>query len=444
MLMDLYHHTTSTLQDLEKSFSTSLSAGLTSEQVASLKRLYGSNTIEEKEIGWSTILLNQFTTSFTYLLIGAAGLSMLLGDSTNTFIIISIILINGLLSFFQEYRAQQALLLLQKYIITTTKVLRNKINISLSSKELVPGDIIILEPGDFVPADVRFITTTSLTIDESSLTGESAPVTKDSIPLQAPAHSVYTATNLGFSGTTVIAGSATALVLAIGNKTMFGTISTFTTTTMRQNDFSERLKGLSTFILAFVFITLIALFSFHLALKGIHTDIAQLLLFSLALTIGLTPEALPTVITFALSRGALQLARHNVIVKRLSAIEDLGAITLLCTDKTGTLTENTLTVKALYPVAHTPLLLYALLASKKEHLTEPFDKALWAAASTEDKLQETHYERIEEIPFDPYKRHNTVLIKSNNSFIIIVRGAYEKVITYCNARETYELTPVDY
>jgi P-type Mg2+ transporter len=428
--MNIYQYTTYTIAQLLQNFSTSLSSGLSSDQVTKLQQQFGPNTIEEKGISWLTILIRQFATPFTYLLLGAGLLSFFLHDLTNAIVILIITLLNGLLGFFQEYRAEQALLLLKKHITSTVKVLRNGTITPIPSQDLVPGDMIILQPGDSIPADVRFLSTQGLTVDESSLTGESAPVPKIAEPLPTPATSAYTATNLGFLGTTVTSGSATALVIATGPNTTFSSISTLTLQTIRQSGFSERVKQLSNFILAFVLITLVVLFTFHLAIKGIHTDIVQLLLFSLALTVGLAPEALPTVITFALSRGALQLARHNVIVKRLSAIEDLGAITLLCTDKTGTLTENVLTVTNLYPLANAPLLLYALLASKKDHVTEPFDKALWAAATPEDKLQESHYQRVSEIPFDPHKRRNTVLVH-NNSYLIICRGAYEEIITHC-------------
>ena len=148
---------------------------------------------------------------------------------------------------------------------------------------------------------------------------------------------------------------------------MFGGISTLTLQTARQSGFQERLAQLSRFLLGLIIITLIAVFCVHLFIYGSQTNIIDLLFFSIALTVGLTPEALPTVTTFALSRGALQLARHNVVVKRLSAIEDLGAITILCTDKTGTLTQNSLTVDSFYPVDEN-VKLYARLASKRKGL----------------------------------------------------------------------------
>lgn len=427
--MNSYQYTTFTISELEKAFSTSLKAGLSQEEMPKRQQTYGPNSIEQKATPWYTLFFRQTNTSFTYLLALAGIISFAVDDPINGIIILLTISINSFLGFFQEYRAEQSLTLLRKHLTSTVKIIRNSTLTLIPSVELVPGDILRLEPGDHIAADVRFVTAKGLTVDESSLTGESAPVKKIDMPLSAPAHTVYEATNIGFLGTVVASGSALALVIATGSQTMFGSISTLTLAMHHTSNFQIKLAKLSTFLLITALITIIALFGSHFLLKGIHTDWIQLLLFSLALTVGLAPEALPTVTTFALSQGALQLAHHNVIVRRLSAIEDLGAINLLCTDKTGTLTENILTVTATYPLTTVPLLLYALLASKREHITEPFDQALWTAATPSDKEQETSYKRIEEVPFDPHKRRNIVLVK-NSDYLLIVRGAYEEVITY--------------
>ncbi len=427
--VNLYKYTTFSPHTLEKEFSTSLQDGLFQAEVLKRQRIYGLNTIEQKSPSWYRVFFRQINTSFTYLLALAGIISFAVHDATNGSIILLTIAINSFLGFFQEYKAEQSLRLLRRHLISKVTVLRNGIFISVESTELVPGDILHLAAGDRIPADVRFLTATSLTVNESSLTGESVPVQKIASPLPASAQTVYEGTNIGFLGTLVTSGSSTALVITTGSQTVFGSISTLSLTAQHTSTFQTDLAKLSTFLLVTALITIIALFVSHFLLKGMHTDWAQLLLFALALTVGLAPEALPTVTTFALSQGALQLAHHNVVVRRLSSIEDLGAINLLCTDKTGTLTENTLTVTELYPVNRAPLLLHALLASKKEHVTEPFDQALWAAATDSDKEQENHYIRIKEVPFDPHKRRNVVLVK-NDDYLLIVRGAYEELITH--------------
>ena len=378
---------------------------------------------------WFSILVRQYNSSFTYLLLGAAGASLLLKERINSLIIFGIVLINGLLSFFPRISAKQALTLLKKHLSVTAQVIRGAITATIDSTELVPGDLIILKPGDYIPADVRFIEG-SVMVDESVLTGESGSVKKTSDPLNQEAHSVYEALNCGFLGTTVTSGSAKALILATGSNTMFGEISTLTLQTARQSGFQERLSQLSRFLLGLIIITLIAVFCVHLILHGTQTNIVDLLFFSIALTIHIiTPEALPTVTTFALSRGALQLARHNVVVKRLSAIEDLGAITILCTDKTGTLTQNSLTVDSFYPVDEN-LQLYARLASKRNEPLDPFDKALIEATTDLDQ-QSKAYTVMREQPFDPLKKRNTVLVQKDGAYLVISRGAFETIGGLC-------------
>ena len=375
----------------------------------------------------------QFKSPFTYLLLVAAALSGFVGDWLNAVIIVLIVIINGLLKLYQEYRAQQALKLLKVHLIMKAKVVRDGAESILPNTALVPGDLIRLQPGDYVPADVRFIEG-AFSVDESILTGESTPVKKASTPLETKAQDVYQATNLGLLGTTVTGGSGKAVVLGTGSNTLFGSISQLSMHTISTSGFQIVLARLSSFILAIICITLVVLFLFQLIIKGTHADVIQLLLFSIAIALGITPEALPTVTTFALSRGALQLAHHNVIVKRLSAIEDLGAITILCTDKTGTLTENKLSVASLYN-NDKQALIYLLLAAKKNNPQDPLDKALWMYASDEDKEKENQYKKIKEIPFDPAKRRNAVVVQQGSDTLLIVRGAYESIEQLCTSNE---------
>ena len=431
--MKTIDYSTYSKEQLEKELGTSLTSGLSKSQVDEYQKKYGLNDIEEHPYSWVSLLFRQFNTPFMYLLVGAATVSFFLADRINAIIIFCIVIINGLLSFFQEYRAEQALKLLKAHLTMQARVIREGIPSTIDSKDLVPGDIIQLSPGDYIPADVRIVEG-ALTVDESLLTGESAPVKKSSNQLVQAAGDVYGATNIGFLATTVSSGSAKAVVLTTGQRTMFGGISLLTLKTVAHSGFQERLTRLSTFILCLTIITLIVLFSFHLLLKGMQTDIIQLLLFSISITLGLTPEALPTVTTFALSRGALQLAHHNVVVKRLSAIEDLGAITILCTDKTGTLTENKLTLNALLK-RDDRLELYALLASKKEPPLDPFDAATRAYMNEDVKTEEQSYTRISEIPFDPVRKRTTVIVEKEHSRYMITRGAFEEITKLCLAIE---------
>ena len=436
--MNTYDYTALSNKQLEKEFGTSLPNGLTSQRVSDYQKKFGRNALEEKGTSSYALFLRQFKSPFTYLLLGAALLSLLVGDILNAVIIALIVIINGSLGFYQEYSAEKTLKLLKAHLIMNAKVIRDGKETIIPNTELVPGDIIKLQPGDYIPADIRFLEG-SVAADESIITGESAPAKKIGEPLDHAAQDVYQALNLGFLGTTVTAGSATALVIGTGKNTLFGSISALSLATIAESGFQKVLTRLSSFILAVICVTVVGIFVLHLIIKGTHTDIIQLLLFCIAIALGITPEALPTVTTFALSRGALQLARHNVIVKRLAAIEDLGAITVLCTDKTGTLTENKMTVAAVQETGDKNLLLYALLASKKSAI-DPFDKALLAYASEEVKLAESQWSRVIELPFDPAKRRNMALVTNNNEQVLIVRGAYESIAPLCATIDALAVT----
>lgn len=424
--MNTVDYASFTLEQLEKEFSTSSVQGLSQNQVTALLQKYGKNSLEERVTPWWSILLRQFKSSFVYLLTGAAVLSFFLGDPINGFTISAIILINALLSFYQEYKAEQALKLLQEHLTMSARVLREGTVIRIDNQELVPGDIVILQTGDYIPADIVLFEG-SLDVNESILTGEAMPVKKEALSSQEKNPTPNQPVNVCFFSTTITAGSAKGIVVATGSRTMFGEIGHLTIETVQQSGFQERIAHLSRFILILTVGFLVCLFFFHLLVKGIHTDLVQLALFALALTLGLTPEALPTVITFALSRGAVQLVHHNVVVKRLSAIEDLGAITVLCTDKTGTLTENNLSVSAVFEQEKDSVIRFMLLASKKGKSADPFDQAVIKAATTELIKEQESYHLIKETPFSPETRRNEVLIEQNGTKLLIARGAFESI-----------------
>ncbi len=293
----------------------------------------------------------------------------------------------------------------------------------------MPGDIIRLESGSAVPADVRILRSQNLLVNETNLTGESVPVPKRHDPLTTVPENVYGSHNLCFSGTSVVGGDAVAVVTATGARTAMGSIARLTVETAKESDFSRGIARFSRFILQMILVTLVFIFVANLLIKGEHADIIELVVFSIALVVSVVPEALPVVTTVSLSRGALGLAKQGVIVKRLSAIEDIGGIEILCADKTGTLTENTLQVTETSPGAHPELLRYAsLTVTETEEKTEPFDIAIMAAAK-EKRLPDSHPpERLAEIPFDPERRRNAVLLRKGAETLMIVRGAPEEIL----------------
>lgn len=416
-------------------FKTSAAKGLTNDAALNIRKQSGFNELNGKEVKWWELLARQFKSTFIYLLIVAAILALVLGEFLDGAMIIVFILINSILGFFQEYRSDQTLKLLKKFIVHQARVKRGGKEMLINSRELVPGDIVLVETGDIISADIRFIAEHDLTVNESVLTGESVPIKKISAVLPIETKELYQAMNIGFQGTVVASGDGEGVVINIGHETAMGKIAALTAKTSKVSTFEKGINKFSKFVLELVLITLVIVFIAHLVLKNGQTSIAELALFSIALAVGVIPEALPTVITFSLSRGALRLAKHKVVVKRLSAIEDLGSIEILCSDKTGTLTENNLSVVEVNSDDPKATLWAAILAAsflseKKKTPNNSFDLAIWEKISMEDKKHLSEYIKLSENPFDPARRRNSVLIEHNETQELIIRGALEAVLPF--------------
>jgi len=426
-------YTTKPFAEIAEELETSVSSGLSIKEAQKRLEKYGKNEISGRVVRWWEILLRQFKSAFIYLLLGASILAFILGEVIDAGMILLFLLISVVLGFYQEYRSERTLQLLQQYVASHVKVFRkNKINI-VRSQEIVPGDIIVLETGDKIPADIRFIETHNTTVDETMLTGESVPIKKTSESLPQSAKELYQAVNLGFSGTMLVNGKAKGIVIATGKQTAMGKITRLTVETKRISNFEKGIARFSKFILRLIVITLIFVFLANIAIKGESADIVHLLIFSIALAVSVIPEVLPVVTTFSLARGARRLVKRKVVIKRLSAVEDLGGIEVLCTDKTGTLTENTLTVAEIYPQTASEVLLYANLAttSPQKKKLEPFDLALWNKLTKAQQAKVVQYQRLFDIPFDPARRRNSVLIAKNNQKELVIRGAPEAVLDLC-------------
>lgn len=426
-----------TVQDPEEvlgQLKTSKS-GLSGEMVSKRQRQYGLNELPAEKFHWWNVLFRQFKSSFLYLLLAAALLSFFLGETLDGLMILLFVAINTLLGFYQEYKSELTLKLLKQYIVSKVKVWRGNQETTIGGAELTIGDIVICEPGLIIPADLRLIETQNLTIDESALTGESTPVEKQYQKLKNETQAIHEAKNLGFLGTSVTSGKGLGVVLGIGKDTALGQIASLTAETKHESPFEKSLSQFSVFVLKLIILTLIFVILANILIKGDSVNITTLIIFAIALAVSVIPEALLVVTTFSLSRGALNLAKNKVVVKRLAAIEDLGSIEVLCTDKTGTITENKLTVAEVYPQDGKKLLLYASLATPQEQqaeaFTDSFDAALWKALSSEDKILWKQWEKLDEVPFDPERKRNSVLAGHNGYHKLIVRGAPEIIIQLC-------------
>ncbi len=415
----------------------SCASGLTTDQAKKRLLTYGLNQITFEQFSIFQIFIRQIKSPFIYLLIVASLIAFCMSNAQEGILILLFVMINTLLGFFQEYQAGKTIQLLKKYLVHHVTVIRNNKEEKVNVEFIVPGDIIIIKAGDMLPADIRFLQITNLAIDESTLTGESMPVKKDCTVLTQKIETVFDATNMGFSGTTIINGKGIGIVCQTGQRTVVGTIAHLAFNESKQGYFIQEIDKFSRFIIKIIFITIISIFILNIALKGIHViSIGQLFIFTLALLITITPEALPLVITFSLARGARRLAKNKVIVKRLSAIEDLGSIDVLCSDKTGTLTENRLEVEEIYADDTNKALVYGILAlgSDQKH-TNSFNKALWDKLTNDQKKEFEQFKLINEIPFDPSRLRTTTIVSRNDQQLLLVMGAFEYIIEHCNPNQ---------
>lgn len=410
--------------------------GLSQETANVRLNEYGKNEITSSETSWVTILLRQFKSPFFYLLLAAFVISFFVGEKLDAFMILLFVCINAVLGFFQEYRSEQTVALLKKFIASKVRTLRDGKETLVEAHNLVRGDIILIEPGDIVPGDVRLIDAYDLTINESVLTGESEPKGKG-LEVVGEVREVGEAANICFSGTEVSSGKGTGLVFATGKDTNYGDIARLATSTKKESTFEKEIGKLSKFVLVLVAVTLGFVVLTNILVRG-HFSPIEFLLFAIALSVSVIPEALPVVTTFSLSIGARRLAKKSVVVKRLSAIEDLGSIEILCSDKTGTLTENKLEVVGVHSENPKEMLTFAHLASTYIPLSRnagnnAFEEAIIGALDKYDKKKTYKtYKRIHEIPFDPERRRTSALIANRLSQIVISRGAAESVLPLCD------------
>jgi P-type Ca2+ transporter type 2C len=306
--------------------------GLTSDEVASLQLTWGSNELPRaRKAHPIRVLLRQFTGLLVVILIIAAAIAFHLGERIDALAIAMVILLNGALGFVQEWRAETALEALRSMMSPTARVIRDGMEQTIPARELVPDDHALLRAGDKVPADLRLVQSIQLSLDESVLTGESAPVRK----------SHEGGSELAFAGTAVVEGRGAGVVTAIGPKTEFGQIATLTGKVAEKQTHLQRQLGRMAGALAAAAM-LIAVTAVSVGLSG-GRELSEVFMIGLSLAVAIVPEGLPAVVTITLALGATAMARQNAIVRRLQAVETLGAASVICTDKTGTLTENQMT-----------------------------------------------------------------------------------------------------
>ncbi len=420
--------------ELLKNLQTS-EEGLSTSQVQKRLKSQGLNEIAKKDKkSGVTIFIEQFTNPLIFVLIVASIVAFFLGERTDAVIILVIVVINGILGFIQEFRAEKTVRALRKLIGHKAKVLRNGQKVEIDTKYVVPGDIVFLNIGDVVPADMRLLQQDEMTIDESSLTGESVPVIKTTTVTPDSRTLPQYLKNIAFMGTHIMSGSGSGVVIATGEKTFFGKTASYLKAPETVSDFEKSISSFSNFLLKIIIVMTVFIFVVNAVLQH---GFLESFLFALALAVGITPEALPVIITISLSKGARKLAKAKVIVKKLTSIEDLGNMDVICTDKTGTLTEGKLSLENYFNAEEKPddmLLVYGLLCNnaivhKKKIQGNIIDRAIWES-SKKNKVMSTFnkYKILDHNEFDYKRRRMSVVVQApDGKKYLVVKGAMESL-----------------
>ncbi|MBS1524919.1 MAG: magnesium-translocating P-type ATPase [Bacteroidetes bacterium] len=408
-------------------------AGLSDAEAGERLKKYGPNAIKSKKrVSAVLLFLSQFKSPITILLIAAALLSAGLQDITDAVIILVIVVISSTLSFWQEYGAANAVQELLKLVQIRCAVLRGAQKKEVPLETVVPGDIISLSAGDIIPGDSMVLESEDLFVDEAAFTGETYPVEKESCIV--PANTVLAKRrNTLFMGSHVISGKATAAVVRTGKSTEFGKISEDLQIKAPETDFERGIRRFGYMLMEVTLLLVIVIFAINVYL---HKPVLDSFMFSLALAVGLTPQLLPAIISVNLSAGARRMAKKRVIVKRLSSIENFGSMNVLCSDKTGTITEGKVKLKDTLDItgAHSDKVLqYAWLnASLQQGFRNPIDDAICAA----NTVHSGKFELQAEIPYDFIRKRLTTQVTDGSESIAITKGALNAVLDICDQAET--------
>lgn len=437
--------------------------GLSDAEAEVLRETYGPNEVEhEGAVRWWRHLWLSYNNPFNLLLTLLAVVSVLTKDMQGAVVITVMVVLATLIRFYQERRSNQAAQALKEQVSNTASVRRRSDEITESSarhllgdtieipmQELVPGDIVRLSAGDMIPADCRVLTATDLFLSQSAMTGESLPVEKFAI-VKSTSDSALEMDNLVFMGTNVISGMASALVLATGNNTYFGTLATRVTRVATADDinaFQLGVNKVSWLLIRFALIMVPLVLFINGFTKG---DWSEALLFALSVAVGLTPEMLPMIVTSTMARGAVILSRQNVIVKRLDAIQSFGAMDVLCTDKTGTLTQDKIALARHIDVEghqSDEVLGFAYLNSYfQTGLKNLLDRAVLDHVELKTELDVVRdYRKIDEIPFDFARRRMSVVVSEREQHHeLISKGAAEEMFDICtHVKYGGEVYPLD-
>ena len=412
-------------------FNTSVH-GLAQAEVERRMEQYGPNEVaREKRQTWLPRLWENIRNPLVILLVILGGISYLTGDVRATIIILAMVLLGIVLRYFQESRADHAAEELRAMVSTTATVFREGRRQEIPLSELVPGDIISLSAGDMVPADVRLISARDLFVNQAALTGESLAVEKLSVSVVETIENPFEMANLCFLGSNVESGTGTAVVILTGSETYFGLLASSITGARQMTSFDKGINQFTWLMISFMLVMVPLVFLFNGLTK--HNWV-EAFLFALAVAVGLTPEMLPMIVTVNLSKGAISMSKKKVIVKRLNSIQNFGAMDVLCTDKTGTITEGRIVLEKYIDVSGNPsahVLQYGYMNSYYQTgLKNLMDEAILNHQDVNDKMQvDELYRKIDELPFDFQRKRMSVIVENDrNQHILICKGAVEEIM----------------
>jgi Mg2+-importing ATPase len=413
--------------------------GLSEAEADSRLKKVGPNVIaREKRQSALMRLLSNIKNPLVLLLLALGVLSFITGDQRATVVIFVMVVLGVVLRFYQEMRADNAAEKLQAMVSNTATVVRGGKEAEVSLKLLVPGDIIRLAAGDMVPADVRVLSAKDLFLNQAALTGEALPVERKAAPAPADLENPLDQPNLCFLGSNVESGSATAVVIFTGERTYFGSLAASIVGERQLTSFDKGINKFTWMMICFIAVMVPAVFFVNGLSKH---DWLEAFLFAMAVAVGLTPEMLPMIVTVNLSKGALAMARKKVIVKRLNAIQNFGAMDVLCTDKTGTLTQGKIVLEKHLDVYGEPserVLHFGYLNSfHHTGLKNLLDKAILDHEELKEHLKaDEKYRKIDEIPFDFVRRRMSVVVEDDTGLnTLICKGAVDEVMGLCSRVE---------
>ena len=378
------------------------------------------------------LLLTQFKSPIILLLLFAAGLSMSLGEHTEAAIIFLIVFVSGLLGFWQEHGAANAVAKLLAVVQIKTSVRREGKTQEITLETVVPGDIVLLSAGDVIPGDCLVLESNVLTVDEAALTGETFPAEKT--PGVLPVETALShRTNSLYMGTHVVSGAGTALVLQIGKDTQFGSVAEKLKARPQETEFERGVRRFGYMLMEITLLLVIAVFAINVYL---HRPVVEAFLFALALAVGLTPQLLPAIISVNLAHGAKKMAESKVIVKRLASIENFGSMDVLCSDKTGTLTESTVVLRSALDAGGADSARALLFASLNATLQTGYANPIDAAIRAHSPLDISAYQKIGEAPYDFTRKRLSVAVAKGTERFVIAKGALNNILAVCTQMES--------